>query len=78
MAHFRSVLARVDRFVPARVQLVRALMEQGLIEEASAKVATLREIAPKYALAHAARMFPYPVAAQRARLLGALSACGLE
>ncbi|SNS17990.1 winged helix-turn-helix domain-containing protein [Antarctobacter heliothermus] len=77
VAHFRSVLARVDRFIPARVQLVRALVEQGLAAEATAEVAKIREFAPKYSLAHAARMFPYPVAAERARLLDALAVGGL-
>lgn len=77
IAHFRSVLDRVERFIPARVQLSRALWEKRDEEGASQAVASIRAIAPKYSLAHAARMFPYPVDRERNRLLDALSGAGM-
>lgn len=78
IAHFRSVLDRVERFVPARVQLVRALSEAGDAHGAQQTVARLREIAPKYSLAHARRMFPYPDLRQSDALIGALVEAGMR
>jgi Tfp pilus assembly protein PilF len=75
--HFRSVLDRVDRFVPARVQLIRALWETGQEAEARQEVTTLRGLAPGYSLAHARRMFPYPVEAASDALDAALAGAGL-
>ncbi len=76
--HFKSVLDRVPRFVPARVQLVRALWEIGDIEDAKQGVANIKEVAPKYSLAHSKRMFPYPVQKEADALLEALSGAGLR
>jgi tetratricopeptide (TPR) repeat protein len=78
IAHFRSVLDRLERFIPARVQLARALWETGDEEGAFRAVARIRMFSPKYSLAHATRMFPYPVDAERHRLLDALSGAGLS
>lgn len=78
IAHFRSVIARVDRFIPARVQLARALWEAGEVAEARQMVAEIKARAPAYSLAHARRMFPYPDAAQAARLQDALVGAGLD
>jgi DNA-binding winged helix-turn-helix (wHTH) protein/tetratricopeptide (TPR) repeat protein len=78
ITHFQSVLSRVARFVPARVQLARTLWEAGRQTEAAEMIAALREIAPRYGLAQAERMFPYPVPSERARLLSALKAAGLS
>lgn len=77
IAHFSSVLDRLDRFIPARVQLVRALWEAGDKKAAAQNVAIIKDFAPKYSLAHAARMFPYPDEVQRAGLLNALSSSGM-
>ena len=77
IGHFRAALDRVERFLPARVQLTRALWEQGDTEAARAEVRVIRSHAPKYSLAHAARMFPYPVPAERDRLMDALTAAGM-
>ncbi|MDU8913638.1 tetratricopeptide repeat protein [Aestuariicoccus sp. MJ-SS9] len=76
--HFRSVLARVDRFMPARVQLLRALWETGDSEGAAQLLAETRALAPKFSLAHAQRMFPYPVASERQALAQALGGAGLQ
>jgi DNA-binding winged helix-turn-helix (wHTH) protein/tetratricopeptide (TPR) repeat protein len=78
IAHFKSVLDRLERFIPARVQLVRALWEAGNKSEAAQNVATIKTFAPNYSLAHAARMFPYPDAAQKARLIDALAGAGMS
>lgn len=75
--HFRSVLERLERFIPARVQLVRALWEAGDTKGAARNVAIIREFAPKYSLAHASRMFPYPDDVERTRLNDALAASGM-
>ena len=77
ISHFTAVLNRVDRFIPARVQLARALVETGDLPAARAEIDHIRERAPKYSLAHAGRMFPYPVAHERDRLIDALSAAGM-
>lgn len=76
--HFNSVLERLERFIPARVQLVRALWEIGDKSGAKLNVATIREFAPKFGLAHAARMFPYPDAYEKARLIDGLEAAGMR
>lgn len=78
IAHFLSVLDRVERFIPARVQLARAYWETGDREAAADAVGKIRSLAPKYGLAHAGRMFPYPVAEERARLEDALAGAGLR
>lgn len=77
IAQFCSVLEKVDRFIPARVQLVRAYCEAGDREAAAAEVAKIKTIAPKYSLAHAERMFPYPVAKVRDGLIAALTGAGM-
>lgn len=77
IAHFLAVLARVERFIPARVQLARAYSETGQADAATEMVAAIRAIAPKYGLVQAARMFPYPVPKERDRLLDALAQAGM-
>lgn len=76
--HFRSVSERVERFIPARVQLARALWEIDDKPGAHQIVESIREFAPKYSLAHAARMFPYPDAQQKARLIDGLAQAGMR
>jgi tetratricopeptide (TPR) repeat protein len=78
IAHFTAVLSRVERFIPARVQLARALQEHGQHSAAQEMVRLLKSYAPKYSLAAAERMFPYPDAQQKSRLITALSEAGLE
>ncbi len=78
LGHFQSVLERVPRFVPARVQMVRAYWEAGDTESARQAVSRIKEIAPKYSLAHAKRMFPYPVQKEADALTAALSCSGLR
>lgn len=78
IGHFLSVLEKVDRFIPARVQLARAYREVGDHQGATDMVAKIKSLAPKYSLAHAARMFPYPNGHERDRLMDALSAAGLR
>ncbi|MEV8466368.1 tetratricopeptide repeat protein [Fluviibacterium sp. DFM31] len=77
VVRFRAVLARVPGFVPARVQMIRALVELGQTEAASGEVAHLRRLAPRYGLVQAARMFPYPDLQERDRLQTALSDAGM-
>lgn len=77
IVHFRSVLSRVERFVPARVQLIRALWVNGELPEARNELESLRSVAPKYSRAHAQRMFPYPDQAVRDSLDMALDQAGL-
>jgi len=78
IGHFRSVLDRVERFIPARIQLVRALWEIGDAEEAQQMVDRVREIAPRYGLAHSKRMFPYPVRREADALTEALTGAGMR
>lgn len=78
IAHFLSVLEKVDRFIPARVQLARAYWEVGDQKAAAEMVAKIRSVSPKYSLAHVRRMFPYPVKEERDRLIRALAGAGLE
>lgn len=78
IGHFQSVLDRVPRFVPARVQLVRGLWEIGDTESAKHEATRIKEIAPKYGLAHSKRMFPYPVPKEVDALTAALSGAGLH
>lgn len=78
IGHLNSVLDRVERFIPARVQLVRGLWETGDEEGASQIVTSIKDFAPKYSLAHATRMFPYPAEVERDRLLDALSGAGMS
>lgn len=77
IADFGSVLERVPGFVPARVQMVRATFEIGNKDAAAAAIQNLKSVAPKYSLAHAGRMFPYPAIDHRDALLGALELSGL-
>lgn len=76
--HFQSVLDRLERFIPARVQLVRALWEAGKTAEAAQNVAIIKTFAPMYSLAHAARMFPYPDETEKTRLIDALAGAGMS
>ena len=78
IGHFQSVLDRLPRFVPARVQMVRALWEVGDNEGAKQGVARINEIAPRYSLAHSRRMFPYPVQKEADALTAALSGAGMR
>ena len=78
ITHFRSVLDRLERFIPARVQLARALWERGDETGASDCVSCIMALAPTFSLAHAGRMFPYPVETERDRLLTALGAAGMQ
>ncbi|WP_223420950.1 tetratricopeptide repeat protein [Tateyamaria pelophila] len=78
MKHFQSVLEHVPRFVPARVQLVRAIWETGDTKGAQEEVSRIKEIAPKSSLAHSNRMFPYPVVKEADALTEALSRSGLS
>ncbi len=77
IAHFETVLERVERFIPARVQLARALSEVGRLEDSAGIVASIRTFAPKYDMAAARRMFPYPEKQHRIRLDDALQSAGL-
>jgi TolB-like protein len=76
-AHILAALERVPRFIPALVQVARAYVEAGRIDEARATVGTIREFAPKYRLMNARRMFPYPDPEVRDRFIGALRSAGL-
>jgi tetratricopeptide (TPR) repeat protein len=77
LARMLPVLERVPAFVPGRVQTARVLQEMGRTKDAAIAIRLLREFAPRYSLLNAARMFPYPVAAERKRLLSALRAAAL-
>lgn len=75
---FRGVLDIVPGFVPARVQLVRALIETGRTDDASAEVAAIAAKAPRFSRSTAARMFPYPDPVEYSRLQQALEAAGMQ
>jgi hypothetical protein len=77
VSEFLPIINRVPGFVPARVQLARTYAEMDRISDAEDIVRSIREIAPKYSLRSAARMFPYPDDANRTRLIGALKMAGL-
>ena len=77
LSHILPVIERVPGFVPARVQLARAYSELGRISDAEDIVRSIRQIAPKYSIQSAAKMFPYPDSTDRSRLLGALQKAGL-
>ncbi len=72
-----DVLARVPGFVPPRVQLVRALAGLGDRAGAERQAAGIGRIAPRYRIATARRMFPYPDPDQAAALDAALRQAGL-
>jgi DNA-binding winged helix-turn-helix (wHTH) protein len=57
---------------------VRVLWEAGDSVAATAAPARLAEIAPRYDLAAAARMFPYPPEPERSRLRDALAGAGFR
>ena len=78
IGHFQFVLDRVPRFVPAQIQMVRAHWEAGDTESAKQAVSRIKEIAPKFSLAHAKRMFPYPFQKKADALTAALSCAGLR
>jgi hypothetical protein len=75
---FLTVLGKADRFIPARVQLARAYWETGDHQAAKDMVGRIKTLAPKFSLAHASRMFPYPVSSERDRLISALAGAGLH
>jgi TolB-like protein len=77
VSEFLPIINRVPGFVPARVQLARTYAEMDRISDAEDIVRSIREIAPKYSLRSAARMFPYPDDANRTTLIGALKMAGL-
>ncbi|GGF73748.1 hypothetical protein CDZ96_17990 [Mameliella alba] len=78
VGHFQAVLDRVPRFIPARVQMVRAQWEVGDTDGARQTISRIKNIAPRYSLAHARRMFPYPVRKEANALTEALSGAGLH
>ncbi len=71
------VIERVPNFSPARVQLARAYSEMGRIADAKREIKALLEIAPKFTIKNASRMFPYPKEADRRRLFDSLRNAGL-
>lgn len=77
LANILPVLERVPRFIPARVQLARGYHDAGQVENARRIVESIREFAPKYRLLNASRMFPYPIPAERERMIAALRDSGL-
>ncbi|MCR9136594.1 MAG: winged helix-turn-helix domain-containing protein [Alphaproteobacteria bacterium] len=77
LSNILPVLERVPGFIPARVQLARAYHDAGQNEDARKIVQSIRNFAPKYRLLNAARMFPYPVTAERDRMISALREAGL-
>ena len=77
IAKFLQVLDRVPRFIPARVQLARAYGEMDRVSDANSMIAVLREVAPRYTVRSAQRMFPYSEEENRARLDDGLRKAGL-
>lgn len=77
MRRNKEALDRVPGFVPARVQLVRVHHELDDTDNARKTVEAILNIAPRYSLKNAARMFPYPQAAERERLQSALTEAGM-
>jgi len=78
VAVFLEVIGRVPGFVPARVQLARAYGEIGRIAEAKSAIEVVRKISPSFTMRNATRMFPYPDAENRRRLLDGLREAGLQ
>ena len=72
------VLDRVPGLVPARVQQARAYGEMGRIPEARIAIEKLGEVAPRYKIGSAHRMFPYPDSENRTRLNDGLRKAGLR
>ncbi len=77
VSEFLPVIERVPGFVPARVQLARTFAEMDRMSDAEDIVRSIRKISPKYSLASAMRMFPYPDETNRTRLFDALRRAGL-
>jgi tetratricopeptide (TPR) repeat protein len=77
LAKFLQVLERVPRFMPAHVQLARAYSELDRIPEAKLVVEAIREVAPRYTIRSAHRMFPYTDEENRTRLQDGLRKAGL-
>ena len=77
VAKFLQILDRVPRFIPARVQLARAYGEMDRVSDAKSTIAVLREVAPRYTVRSAHRMFPYSEEEHRARLRDGLRKAGL-
>ncbi len=77
LAKFLQVLDRVPRFIPARVQLARSYGEMDRVSDAKSMIAALREVAPRYTVRSAQRMFPYPDEENRTRLRDGLRKAGL-
>lgn len=59
------------------MQLARGYHDAGQVDDTRRIVDTIREYTPKYRLMNAARMFSYPVAAERKRMIMALQDAGL-
>jgi len=57
--------------------LVRGFHDSGQVDDARRIIDSIREYAPKYRPMNAARIFSYPVAAERKRMITALRAAGL-
>lgn len=74
LSHLLPVLERVPGFVPARVQLTRLYVETDNMSKAAETVASIKELAPRYKLKNALRMFPYPDAEHSRRFEQALKA----
>ena len=67
----------MPRFVPARVQLARAYGELDRIADGNAAIEVVRELAPRFTLASAEKLFNYIDAENRARLRNGLRKAGL-
>lgn len=78
LGYILPVLDRVPRFIPARVQLARAYAEMGRSDDARNTVNVIREFAPRYDIANAKRMFPYPQKVELDRLVSALLSAGMS
>jgi adenylate cyclase len=77
LAKLLPVIERVPGFLPARVQLARAYSEMDRLADAKREVEAILEIAPKFTMKNAFRMFPYPNEEDRRRLLDGLRDAGL-
>ena len=77
LAKFLQVLDCVPRFIPARVQLARAYSEMDRVSDAGSAIDVIREVAPRYTIQSAERMFPYFDEENRIRLRDGLRKAGL-
>ena len=77
LAGFYQAIERAPNFTPPYLHLAWALVELGQLDDANEAIKSLLEIAPKYTLNQAAKIFVYRIDEVRDRLLDSLRKAGM-